>query len=59
MKRVFKIKKGTRAEYHQTLSDISIFLRDYMSKGFYSKELKHYVNFIQENYKIQVEIIKQ
>ena len=59
MRRVFKIKKGTRAEYHQTLSDIGIFLRDFMNKSFYSKELKHYVNLIQDDYKIKVEIIKQ
>ena len=59
MKRIFKYKKGiVHYKIHGINEGIGNFLHDFIRKSFYSKERKHYVDDLQEDYRIEV-IIKK
>ena len=59
MKRIFKYKKGiVHYKIHGINEGIGNFLHDFIRKSFYSKEKKHFVDDLQDNYRIEV-IIKK
>ncbi len=56
----FRIKKGsTNSEVFNKLDEINRKLSDKIGKDFYDKKKKHYVDDLQEDYLIDVKVIKK